>query len=215
MFVRSERDLERAAKLRFPLIVKHPNGYASIDLSRASRVTTAAGLRRQANKILKRRGAALIEEFIEGLEATVLVAENPRAAERPIAYPPIQYEFPKGESFKHEEMKWVEYDRMREFPVEDRRLAARLKREAAAVFVALDGAGFGRCDFRVADDGTPHLLEINANCGVYYPLEDAGGADLCLLHGRGGHELFTRRLIAAARRRLRVRRRTETGRGQA
>jgi hypothetical protein len=39
---------------------------------------------------------------------------------------------------------------------------------------------------------------MNSNCGVYYPPEDPGGADLCLAHDPAGHEGFTRRLVAAA-----------------
>jgi len=45
------------------------------------------------------------------------------------------------------------------------------------------------------------MLEINANCGVYYPPEDAGSADLCLAHDPEGHVGFTRQLIRAALRR--------------
>ncbi|MHC4940722.1 MAG: D-alanine--D-alanine ligase family protein [Planctomycetota bacterium] len=187
--------VERATRLRFPLIVKHHSSYASIDLSRASRVVSPAGLRRQANKIIRKHGKALIEEFIEGREATVLVAEG---RTRPKAYTPVEYHFPEGESFKHADMKWVDYDDMAELPVEDKKLAARLKRESCRVFTELDGAGFGRCDFRIDEDGTPYLLEINANCGIYYPLDEAGGADLCLVHDPGGHAAFTRRLVDVA-----------------
>ena len=202
VMARTAADVERAAqRLRFPLFVKHYSSYASIDLSRASRVVTPAGLRRQARKIMARHGKALIEEFIEGRECTVLVAENP--GRRPTAYTPIEYRFPEGESFKHSDMKWVDYEGMDEFPVEDATLVARLRRAAAKIFVGLDGAGFGRCDFRVDKDGVPFLLEINANCGIYYPLEDAGGADLCILNAAGGHAAFTRQLVAAALRRHR------------
>ncbi len=42
------------------------------------------------------------------------------------------------------------------------------------------------------------MLEINPNCGVYYPPTDAGSADLCLLNDAEGHAGFTRRLINAA-----------------
>jgi len=200
----SEADVERAAeRLRFPLFVKHYSSYASIDLSRASRVVTQAGLRRQARKIMARHGKALIEEFIEGGECTVLVAENPKNARRPSTYPPIQYDFPVGESFKHSALKWIDYEELAEYPVKDAKLAARLRRDSSRVFVGLKGAGFGRCDFRIDESGTPYFLEVNANCGIYYPPEDAGGADLALLHAPGGHEAFTRQLVAAALRRAR------------
>ena len=46
VMARNEADVARAARrLRFPLFVKHHSSYGSIDLSRASRVVTPAGLR--------------------------------------------------------------------------------------------------------------------------------------------------------------------------
>ena len=194
-----EADVERAAAvLRFPLFVKHYSSYSSVNLSRRSRVLTPAGLRQQARKIMRRHGAALIEEFIEGTEFTVLVAENPDDPLRPKTYTPIQYRFPQGETFKHSDMKWVDYDKMSAFPVDDPILEARLRDASARFFVALKGASFGRCDLRVDRGGTPFMLEINPNCGVYYPAEDAGSADLCIAHDPEGHVGFTRQLIRAA-----------------
>jgi D-alanine-D-alanine ligase-like ATP-grasp enzyme len=202
VLARCEADVERAAAtLRFPLFVKHHNSYSSIDLSRRSRVRSPAGLRQQARKIMRRHGAALIEEFIDGTECTVLVAENPDDPARPVTYTPIQYRFPDGETFKHSAMKWVDYGAMAAFPVADPALAARLRDESARFFVALGGASFGRCDIRVDRDGTPFMLEINPNCGVYYPPTDPGSADLCLTHDAEGHAGFTRLLIRAALRR--------------
>jgi len=202
LIARDVVDAERAAaSLRFPMFVKHYSSYASVDLSRHSRARTPAGLRRQVSKILSRHGAALIEEYIEGTECTVLVAENPDDPLRPRTYTPIQYRFPEGESFKHAKLKWVDYDRLSSFPVTDKVLAARLRDQATRFFVALKGASFGRCDFRVDHEGTPYMLEINPNCGVYYPPTDPGSADICLAYDPGGHEGFTRQLVSAALRR--------------
>jgi D-alanine-D-alanine ligase-like ATP-grasp enzyme len=199
VMARCEADVERAAAaLRFPLFVKHYSSYSSVDLSRRSRVCSPAGLRQQARKIMRRHGAALIEEFIEGTEVTVLVAENPDDPARPKTYVPLQYRFPEGETFKHSEMKWVDYDKMAAFPVAEPILADRLRDVSARFFVALNGASFGRCDLRVDRSGSAFMLEINPNCGVYYPPEDAGSADLCLAHDPEGHVGFTRRLIRAA-----------------
>ena len=199
VLARGAEDVERAANtLQFPLFVKHHSSYASVALSRASRVQSPAGLRRQARKIMSRYGAALIEEYIEGIECTVLVAENPDDPRRPISYLPMQYQFPAGESFKHAGVKWVDYDELACFPVEDPELAGRLRDEAGRFFVALNGASFGRCDIRVDREGTPYMLEINPNCGVYYPPSDPGSADLCLLKDPAGHAGFTRQLVRAA-----------------
>jgi D-alanine-D-alanine ligase len=199
VLARCEADVERAAELlRFPLFVKHYSSYSSVDLSRRSRVLTPAGLRRQARKIMRRHGAALIEEFIEGTECTVLVAENPDDPARPTTYTPLQYRFPAGESFKHSAMKWVDYRELSVSPVDDPLLDARLRDVSARFFVALEGASFGRCDIRVDRSGVPFMLEINPNCGVYYLPADYGSADLCLAHDPEGHAGFTRQLIRAA-----------------
>ena len=140
VLARNENDVERAAQtLRFPLFVKHHNSYASVDLSRNSRVQSRAGLLQQAQKMISRYGAALIEEYIEGIECTVLVAENPEDPGRPVSYLPMQYRFPEGEEFKHEDLKWVDYDALSSFPVEDPLLADRLRDEAACL-LALERA---------------------------------------------------------------------------
>ena len=199
VLARRPEHVERAAsRLSYPLFVKHYSSYSSVDLSRHSRVVSPGGLARQARKIMRRHGAALIEEFIEGSEVTVLVAENPDDPARPKTYTPIRYRFPEGESFKHSAMKWVDYRNMAAVPLDDAELDARVRDASARLFVALRGASFGRCDLRIDRDGTPYMLEINPNCGVYYPAADAGSADLCLLHDAEGHAGFTRRLIRAA-----------------
>jgi len=199
LLVRTDEDIERAAKeLKFPLFVKHHNSYASVDISSRSRVQSEAGLRRQVRKIVSRHGAALVEEFIAGSECAVLVAENPDDPANPITYTPIQYRFPAGESFKHAKLKWKDYDGMECSPVEDSALSSRLRRDAAAFFRALGGTSFGRCDVRVDADGVPHMLEINANCGLYYPPADAGTADIILAHDPAGHAGFTRQLVRVA-----------------
>jgi D-alanine-D-alanine ligase len=197
VMARTTEDVERAAAtLRFPLFVKHWSSYSSIGLSRASRVRTPEGLRRQARKIMSRYKAALIEEYIDGLECTVLVAENPSDPSRPTTYSPIQYRFPDGESFKHESLKWINWCDLKSFPVEDPVLGARLRDEAARFFLALNGTSFGRCDVRVDGDGTPFWLEINPNCGVYS--YDECAADTILQYDPAGLEGFTRQIVAAA-----------------
>jgi D-alanine-D-alanine ligase len=199
VFAKTTADVERAAReLRYPMIVKHYSSYSSVDLSKRSRVMSAAGLAVQAKKIMRKHGAALIEEFIEGDECTVLVAEEPDDPLHPRTYVPLRYTFPEGETFKHEKVKWVDYNKMMAAPVDDPALDARLRDVSARFFLALQGASFGRCDLRVARDGTPYMLEINANCGVFYPESDPGSADLILAHDEEKHVGFTRRLIRAA-----------------
>ena len=194
-----ERDLERAAEtLRFPLILKHPSSYGSVGLTRDSRVNSLAALMEQGHRTIAAFGAALVEEFIEGREATVLVAESPGAPAAPITYTPIEFRFPEGESFKHFDLKWVNYQALGTAPVAEPDLEASLRDASARLFAGLGGTGYGRCDLRIDGDGRPFMLEINPNCGVYYPLSDPGSADLCLLHDPAGHRGFTELIVRAA-----------------
>ncbi|GIL80087.1 hypothetical protein Vretifemale_9282 [Volvox reticuliferus] len=67
--------------LRFPLIVKHPSGYSSVGMTKQSKVYNAEELRQQVDLLVKQFGGALVEEFIEGREFTVLVVEEPKGGE--------------------------------------------------------------------------------------------------------------------------------------
>ncbi len=46
---------------------------------------------------------------MEGREFTVLVAENPEDELNPIVFQPVECVFAEGESFKHFDLKWVDY----------------------------------------------------------------------------------------------------------
>jgi len=186
------------AHLRYPLIVKHPSSYASVLLTPASRVTNITDLRIQAERMIKIFGAALVEEFIDGREFSVLVAENPRDPFKPVAYVPVEFLFPPGESFKHENMKWVEYARMKCQRVDDQALVTRLQDISSKLFVGLNGAGYGRCDIRMNTQGELFILEINANCGMFYPPDDPGTADFILQFDPAGHLGFVDQILDAA-----------------
>lgn len=143
-------------------------------------------------------GQTLIEEFIDGGECTVLVAEDPDQLNRPRTFTPIRYRFPEGESFKHEQLKWVDYGGLTTEPINQGALSAMVREASARFFLGMRGAGYGRCDFRIDPDGRPFLLEINPNCGLYYPESDYGSADLCLAHDPMGHMGFTHLIVRAA-----------------
>jgi D-alanine-D-alanine ligase-like ATP-grasp enzyme len=191
-------DVEAAAALRFPLIVKHPNGYGSIGLTKASRVETVEALRDEAARTIREFGGALIEEFIEGREFTVLVAENPLDEFDPIVYAPVEFRFPDGESFKHFDLKWRDYREMSCVRVGDCGLAARLQDVSRRFFLGLRGSGYGRCDIRMNGAGELFMLEINPNCELFYPPEDAGSADFILMNDPRGHRGFVDTILASA-----------------
>ena len=181
----------RAKGLRFPLIVKHPAGYGSLGLRPESRVIDAAGLRAEAARMTGEYGGALVEEFVSGREFTVLVADGP------VAYPPVEVGFPDGASFKHFDLKWVD-DGLEWMPVGDAGLAGALEALSRDMFTALGGDGYARVDIRMDTAGELFALEINPNCGVFYPPPEGGGADVILGLVTDGHQRFTNALLASA-----------------
>jgi D-alanine-D-alanine ligase len=211
-------DVDWAAReLRFPLIVKPPRGYSSVGLTRESRVTSVAALRREAARMREAYGSALVEEFIEGREFTVLVAESRVDDDEAWALQPVEFLFPEGESFKHFDLKWKDYEKLGTRAVEEP-LAARLREASALTFAALGGTGYARCDLRMDASGRLYMLEINPYCGVFYPEGQFGSADFILASDPAGHRGFLEHLIHRAfRRRDRARKawtlRYRAGRG--
>lgn len=207
LFARSREEARPAAEeLRFPLLVKHPNGYASVGLTPASRVTSAGELLVQLDRMLAEHGGALVEEFIEGREITLLVAEPGEGERRPRVYPPIEVLFPPGESFKHFDLKWHAYEGLGARVVDDAGLVERLASVGARIFEGLGGVGYARCDVRMDREGRLYLIDVNPNPGVFYPPGAPGAADLILGHSPSGHRAFIEHIVAAALRRRDARR---------
>lgn len=173
--------------LRFPLLVKHFSSYASVGLTKESKVWTVPDLAAQCHRFLSTYGGCLIEEFIEGREFTVLAAEVPGSDDgtdvQVVAYDPVECHFGPGEDFKHYHLKWIDYDAIgwRRVADSDPDLSDRLKALARNVFRAVRGRGYGRLDVR-SDPTGEHLyfLEINPNCGIWYPEGFYGSADFIL-----------------------------------
>ena len=168
---------EAVARLRFPMMVKHPRGYSSVGISKDSRVDGVDGLTVQVARTLNAFGGALIEEFVEGREFTVLVTEPRLGDSEPWTFTPVEFVFPPGESFKHFDLKWRNHGDMTMRLVREEPLATRLREAASLTFEALEGDGFARCDLRMDAAGEIFMLEINPNCGVFYPEGAFAGAD--------------------------------------
>jgi D-alanine-D-alanine ligase-like ATP-grasp enzyme len=196
-------DVERVAKkMRYPILVKPPHGYASIGITRKSRCETIEQLKEQAAIEIQQFGRALLEEFIEGREFTCLIAENPDDPKKPITFKPVEFIFPEGETFKHYDMKWVDYERMSVAAVNDPHIEQVLREQTARVFKAMNGNGYARCDFRMDADGTIHMLEINPNCGIFYAPHEPGSADFSLLNDPVyNHHKFMNLIIRSAQKR--------------
>ena len=80
--------------------------------------------------------------------------------------------------------------KMRVEVVGDPKIDQRLREYTAKVFQALKGNGYARCDFRLGKDGEIYMLEINPNCGIFYPPTEPGSADFSLMNDPIGHQGF-------------------------
>lgn len=200
-----EEDLEQARHLHFPLIVKHPNSFASEGLTPASKVMTYDELLEQFNRNQKDYGSARVEEFIEGREVTCLVVDNPDDLSKPFAYQPVEFLFPAGESFLHVDVKWFNWDTF-VVPFVDEELIPLVQDVSKRMYLAMQGTGYGRVDIRIRPNGELVVLEINPNCGIlYYGPDDRSPTDLPISWDKDGHNGFLDRIFRSAivRRQLR------------
>jgi D-alanine-D-alanine ligase len=194
----SYNDLKQADGLAYPLIVKHPNSFASMGLTKESRVTNFAELQNQFERMSMEFGSARVEEFIEGRELSCLVVENADDPKSPFAYSPAEVQFPEGETFLHEAAKWYSWD-VHVVPLRDEILAARIQEVSCKFFLAMEGNGYARIDLRVRPNGEIVIIEINPNCGIlYYGPDDRSHADLPISWDAAGHDGFLDRIFRAA-----------------
>ncbi len=210
--VTREQELDAwAATLQAPLMVKHPQSYGSMSMTRDSRVENPDQLHAQFRRIAADHGSARVEEFIVGPEFNVFVVDNPDDLSDPFIYPPTELIFPPNEDFWHTDVKWdfsLPFDFRR---VADTSLAERLQMAGRKLYLALGGTGYGRCDVRMRSDGSLYVLEMNANAGILYRPEEYGPADYMILYDNDGYYGFFDRIFRAAlvRQRLRAESRAE------
>jgi len=167
---RRGRAIRIPAKLRFPLFVKSATEDASLGISQASIVEDAARLRERIGFIHEHTASdALVEEYIGGRELYVGVLGN----ERLRTLPPWEFMF--GElkdgraAIATRKAKWdrayQQRHKITSSAAQDlpEGLAERLDRLSRRIYRALHLSGYARMDFRLRADGTPFVLEANAN----------------------------------------------------
>jgi D-alanine-D-alanine ligase len=197
--VTARADLDRlVGQLRFPLMVKHPQSYSSVGMTRESKVTNLDQLHKQFDQVSSEFGSARVEEFIVGREFNVLIVDNPDDLTQPFVYPPTELIFPPGDEFWHTNIKW-DYSVPFEFrEVKDAALVTRLQDSGRRMYLAIGGTGYGRCDMRMNVEGKIFILEINPNGGILYRPEEYGPADYMILYDRDGYDGFFDRIFRAA-----------------
>ena len=180
--------------LQFPLFVKPAKAGDSLGVDDASKANNLEDLKKKVQAILDEFGSALVEEYIDGREFTVLVCGN-ADGRTCTSFKPIEYIFPEGFAFKTYALKTSELHPNANIGVEDKALVAQLQSIAEQVFLSFNGVGYARMDFRMNDKGEIFFLEINFTCSVFYAEGYEGSADYILMHDGVGKRGFLERII--------------------
>jgi len=194
-------NLEFAGKMRFPVFVKPMRGDASVGVHDSSLVRNYESLIERVAFIQKDlQDAALVEEYIEGREFYVGVLGNDPAEALPI----IEMDFSKlPQGYPHIYGWEAKFDHAsRQFEAVNAIVATDLSAEvrhritAAALeaVYALQVRDYARVDIRLARDGTPYVIEVNAN--PY--LERTSAFALAALQAGMGYNTLIHRIVQIA-----------------
>jgi D-alanine-D-alanine ligase len=185
-----------ATNLRFPLFVKPAHAGDSLGIDEHSLVHTPEELAHQVAVVVREYGEALVEEYVDGREFTVLVMAGVEETDETVALTPVEFLFPPGTRFKTYALKTSELHPEANVPVRDDALAARLKDAAVRIFEAFGGVGYARLDLRQGADGELYFLDINFSCSVFYRDGYEGSADYVLKYDPLGPAGFAAHIIA-------------------
>src|SRR5215510_5986218 len=162
--------IEHSSDIQFPVIVKPAREDGSIGIQFGAVCSSIKELMERIDYIHAEFDTpALIEEYIEGRELYVGVLGN----DKPEALPVIELDLsklPEGiPKIAGSEVKWEEeteaYKATKPFFPDDLgdEVTHKLQDTAVQAFTALQLRDYGRIDFRLAADGTVHVLEVNPN----------------------------------------------------
>lgn len=162
--------LEHSHDISFPVIVKPAREDGSIGIHFGAVCGSIKELMERIDYIHAEFDTpALIEEYIEGREIYVGVMGNAK----PEALPVVELDLsklPEGTpKIAGAEVKWEEgteaYEKTKPFFPEDldEAIVTKLQDTAIQAYQALQLRDYGRIDFRLAPDGTVHVLEVNPN----------------------------------------------------
>lgn len=194
--INAEADLKDQIKyLRFPLFVKPAKAGDSLGIDEYSLVNNYESLKQKVDTILPEYGELLIEEYIAGREFTVLIAAN-EDGKTATAFKPVEFIFPKGNSFKTYALKTSELHTDANIPVKDEALSLKLRTASEKIFNSFGGVGYARLDFRMNETGELYFLEINFTCSVFYENGYEGSADYILQFDGIGQRDFLQHIIA-------------------
>lgn len=165
LFINSNQRLR--SDLKFPLIVKPNNEHGSIGITARAVVKNEEELYKRIKFIMKEKCNALVEEYIDGKEITVVLIGK----KNPLVLPVSEIVFkgfenkPKIMSY---EAKWVKdnfayQQTFRKTPADITKAEEKeIIKQCKKAYKAIGCKGYGRVDLRLKN-GIPYILEVNPN----------------------------------------------------
>lgn len=189
-------------KLKYPMIIKHYNSYDSIGITKLSKVYNQQQLENISIEFINKYGGALIEEFIEGREFTILAVENYKEPANPMIYNPIEFIFKGNDNFKYFDLKWKTCD-MTFTNCKEEKINIKLNEITRKAFSQFKGINYGRIDVRLDNNDEVYFLEINPLPVVLCPAQkdkpdELSSADIILSQYHNGHLTFIDQIIEQA-----------------
>lgn len=159
--------------LPYPLFVKLAREDASVGILSDNVVWNRRALVKRVRALIDEFDQpVLVERYVEGRELNITLLGNKKIKALPfheIDFSSMPKDKPNIVSYA---AKWEEdspeYAGTKPVPVKgmEPALRASIQRTAVAAFRALDLRDYGRVDFRLADDGTPYVIDVNPNCDI-------------------------------------------------
>lgn len=160
-------------ELEYPLIVKSANGDNSIGISNDSVVMDEVGLRREIAKIINQyKCPALIEEYIEGDEYSVVILGNNDNDYRILPLSRVVYDkLPKDmwhilsfDTKWNEKAKALKSIQFQNPPSKmNKKLEKLISEIALDTYTIIRCRDFGQVEIKVDKNGNPYILELNTN----------------------------------------------------
>jgi D-alanine-D-alanine ligase len=154
----------------YPAIVKPVLEDASVGVDEASVVRTDADLAARVRWVHERYfQAALVERYVHGREINAAVVGDGRPRALPLSE--IAFvDYPEGKprvvgyraKWVHESFEYQHTKGICPAPLPEAD-AARIQELAVRAFLTVGCRDYARVDFRLAEDGEPYVLEVNAN----------------------------------------------------
>jgi D-alanine-D-alanine ligase-like ATP-grasp enzyme len=172
MDIKNKKVEEKVRELKFPLFVKPELGYDSVGIDEKSKVNNLDELNCQLEKIIDRFGGALVEEYCEGRELSVLISGTYLEPENIILFDPVEYVFKnKDINYLTENIKATETVDYWYEKCTDNEIIDKIKEIGKKIFIGFECTGYIRIDMKMMNNCIK-VLDVNPYCSLFMNVDE-------------------------------------------